>query len=298
MLSEDVFNKMEDTFSTWLDEFATGEKITSFSKYQKENIGNMLSTLLVFSKKEGIHFENWTPEIVVELLIDYCKMAPEAPKYFDVLPATLAPFFNFLEEKNYLPNGRAISNAILAAKAEIYQTEEESRNLSVMHELMQEALDEGIDAKDTQAMKAFFARKLHEKEVLNQFHAKRDEGIPLSQIMGSLSKTEMDIVMNDMNKEIKPGPFNKEKAKGGVEILKEALAKGKSIEEAISSLPEENMSDVLGYIQSNPDEISMLLTTGNYHPAIEPVKRDKKIGRNEPCPCGSGKKYKRCCLKK
>lgn len=24
----------------------------------------------------------------------------------------------------------------------------------------------------------------------------------------------------------------------------------------------------------------------------------KKVGRNEPCPCGSGKKYKKCCLKK
>ncbi len=23
-----------------------------------------------------------------------------------------------------------------------------------------------------------------------------------------------------------------------------------------------------------------------------------KIGRNEPCPCGSGKKYKKCCLRK
>ena len=22
-----------------------------------------------------------------------------------------------------------------------------------------------------------------------------------------------------------------------------------------------------------------------------------KIGRNEPCPCGSGKKYKKCCIK-
>ena len=22
-----------------------------------------------------------------------------------------------------------------------------------------------------------------------------------------------------------------------------------------------------------------------------------KTGRNEPCPCGSGKKYKKCCLK-
>ena len=24
----------------------------------------------------------------------------------------------------------------------------------------------------------------------------------------------------------------------------------------------------------------------------------KKIGRNAPCPCGSGKKYKKCCLGK
>ena len=29
---------------------------------------------------------------------------------------------------------------------------------------------------------------------------------------------------------------------------------------------------------------------------IGPIVRDKpKVGRNEPCPCGSGKKYKRCC---
>jgi preprotein translocase subunit SecA len=27
----------------------------------------------------------------------------------------------------------------------------------------------------------------------------------------------------------------------------------------------------------------------------KPVKKVKKIGRNEPCPCGSGKKYKKCC---
>ncbi len=27
-------------------------------------------------------------------------------------------------------------------------------------------------------------------------------------------------------------------------------------------------------------------------------KKEKKIGRNAPCPCGSGKKYKKCCLKK
>ena len=26
-----------------------------------------------------------------------------------------------------------------------------------------------------------------------------------------------------------------------------------------------------------------------------PVRAAKKIGRNDPCPCGSGKKYKKCC---
>ena len=36
------------------------------------------------------------------------------------------------------------------------------------------------------------------------------------------------------------------------------------------------------------------------HDAIEkataPIRRDMpKVGRNEPCPCGSGKKYKNCC---
>ena len=26
------------------------------------------------------------------------------------------------------------------------------------------------------------------------------------------------------------------------------------------------------------------------------LKREHKVGRNDPCPCGSGKKYKNCCL--
>ncbi len=29
----------------------------------------------------------------------------------------------------------------------------------------------------------------------------------------------------------------------------------------------------------------------------QPIKADKKVGRNDPCPCGSGKKYKNCCGK-
>lgn len=35
------------------------------------------------------------------------------------------------------------------------------------------------------------------------------------------------------------------------------------------------------------------------HPSQIPktTRQGKKVGRNDPCPCGSGKKYKKCCLK-
>ncbi len=32
-------------------------------------------------------------------------------------------------------------------------------------------------------------------------------------------------------------------------------------------------------------------------PNVSPAKSTKKPGRNDPCPCGSGKKYKKCCMK-
>jgi preprotein translocase subunit SecA len=39
------------------------------------------------------------------------------------------------------------------------------------------------------------------------------------------------------------------------------------------------------------------LSRGNDEPEVStPIKRSKpKVGRNDPCPCGSGKKYKNCC---
>ena len=30
----------------------------------------------------------------------------------------------------------------------------------------------------------------------------------------------------------------------------------------------------------------------------QPVRKEKKAGRTDPCPCGSGLKYKKCCMQK
>jgi preprotein translocase subunit SecA len=52
--------------------------------------------------------------------------------------------------------------------------------------------------------------------------------------------------------------------------------------------------------QADPVNSEKLLlsrgTSGDQPSRGKTVKRDgKKIGRNDPCPCGSGKKYKKCC---
>ena len=36
-------------------------------------------------------------------------------------------------------------------------------------------------------------------------------------------------------------------------------------------------------------------SSDGYAPEIKTVRNTEKIGRNDPCPCGSGKKYKHCC---
>jgi preprotein translocase subunit SecA len=46
-----------------------------------------------------------------------------------------------------------------------------------------------------------------------------------------------------------------------------------------------------------PQEQPMFFSGGESETVKKkPVKRDKKkVGRNDPCPCGSGKKFKKCC---
>ena len=40
-----------------------------------------------------------------------------------------------------------------------------------------------------------------------------------------------------------------------------------------------------------------LARRADYEPVARPVRRSEpRVGRNDPCPCGSGKKYRKCCL--
>ncbi|MFH0811258.1 MAG: preprotein translocase subunit SecA [Pseudomonadota bacterium] len=48
--------------------------------------------------------------------------------------------------------------------------------------------------------------------------------------------------------------------------------------------------------EGSPAPAQLILSHGEGPQKARPVRREsKKVGRNDPCPCGSGKKYKKCC---
>ena len=61
---------------------------------------------------------------------------------------------------------------------------------------------------------------------------------------------------------------------------------------SVQNVPQELRED--GFFRKEGDE--WFYVEGNVY-GKEPVRRaEPKVGRNDPCPCGSGKKFKKCCM--
>ena len=73
---------------------------------------------------------------------------------------------------------------------------------------------------------------------------------------------------------------------GGDMVAKaaEALSNGEMVETSTDTL-----QNVIG--NSN-----VPVNYGYYRKPIQQVRDGRKIGRNDSCPCGSGKKFKHCCM--
>ena len=74
-------------------------------------------------------------------------------------------------------------------------------------------------------------------------------------------------------------------------------------EEMIASIRENTVRDLLLIIPRRRQDVERKAVVketgtnagGDDSVKKEPVRKGKKVGPNDPCPCGSGKKYKKCC---
>ncbi len=63
-------------------------------------------------------------------------------------------------------------------------------------------------------------------------------------------------------------------------------------EPAVNAGQEFKRSNQMSKMQTGRSE---LMTNGEQSRSNSPIRVEKRVGRNDPCPCGSGKKYKNCC---
>ncbi|MBU0768724.1 MAG: SEC-C domain-containing protein [Proteobacteria bacterium] len=83
--------------------------------------------------------------------------------------------------------------------------------------------------------------------------------------------------------------------KEGFELFQEMISRIK--EETLGILYRIQISEPQNIADlQQPKEQKLVFSSGDEPAKKNPVKRtQKKVGRNAPCPCGSGKKYKKCC---
>ena len=64
-------------------------------------------------------------------------------------------------------------------------------------------------------------------------------------------------------------------------------------------IKDENATDYIEELEGDVGTVAATNDSLKVKPKkVNPRQLEKalKIGRNEPCPCGSGKKYKKCCI--
>lgn len=70
-------------------------------------------------------------------------------------------------------------------------------------------------------------------------------------------------------------------------------------DEMIQSIKEDTVRYLFGvHVEQMPvrERVAQPIEASHGESSVKkPVKKEGKIGRNDPCPCGSGKKYKKCC---
>jgi uncharacterized protein YecA (UPF0149 family) len=205
---------------------------------------------------------------------------------------TIVAFFQFLtEEKELLFNSSEIIE-MLNEKYEKYESSvKEKQMIFMMNDMHCKAIKERINIYDQDVMNKFADKEVKKMQTMNKYDtlaAKFGENMALDK----MSLDEQQIVMSCIMEENDITDKNVD------------IALGKKLQAQITSMYARGASDAkVEQFTSNLSEIevnslfyvSQEEMKNNAQRNSRPVTVGPKIGRNDPCSCGSGKKYKKCC---
>jgi preprotein translocase subunit SecA len=79
-----------------------------------------------------------------------------------------------------------------------------------------------------------------------------------------------------------------------IEQLNDEFVSSTFVETSATHADAQSTSDI-----ARQQEAAIAASQGSGDEKVEPIRnRGQRVGRNDPCPCGSGRKYKQCCMRK
>jgi preprotein translocase subunit SecA len=83
-------------------------------------------------------------------------------------------------------------------------------------------------------------------------------------------------------------------------LFRATVSSLEDFENMLENMPQEQIHEMFGQFDDaefSAEQAGTMLTEGEENEPIQVTFRrhEAKVGRNDPCPCGSGKKYKKCC---
>ena len=86
-------------------------------------------------------------------------------------------------------------------------------------------------------------------------------------------------------------------------VVEYKIEGSRMFDEMIDSIRSSTVRSLLTVMPRQPMQRQQVMTAANAQIGgstekikKSPIRKKEKIGPNDPCPCGSGKKYKRCCM--
>ncbi len=204
---------------------------------------------------------------------------------------SIIAFLQFLSvQRLEIPNISEIITLIEEDYAAYISSDKMKKTIYFLSDIYNSAIENGVDIYNSHKMEKFINQKIEKVNIMHKFDDLVDK-FGMDKALQKLNPRETNIVMAELSE-------GNEITEDNIDI---ELGKKLQFETMMMQMRGDSDEKISQFIK----QLSQLEQNSLFYVMQQemkshtdngiPVRTEPKIGRNDPCFCGSGKKYKKCC---
>ncbi|MGN0488281.1 MAG: preprotein translocase subunit SecA [Ruminococcus sp.] len=279
---DDVLNKQREIIYTQRDQVLDGENLRdTVMKMIEESIADNIRLYL----PEGIH-DNWNYTALLDTYKDW--VITDRDKY------------NLTDDEFEMVEQDEIKNMIFEDAQAVYAENEKMLPEEVIRELERKYILNSVDTHwmdhidNMEQLKAgIHLRSYGQHDPVVEY---RLEGFDMFDEMIAAIREDTAKLALTHPRQVAKQIINKQRRSEAIAAARRLAAEKAQGAVAEAENEEAVDDDVLKKAMQREQVAKPTATSGDGTDSVnKTIRKGKKIGRNDPCPCGSGKKYKKCC---